>query len=303
MLLNNLDPEVAERPEELVVYGGSGKAARSPEALRALVRSLLELGEDETLLVQSGKPVGVFRIVYPPERTAIALDRFFTESNLTALRELSLRFVAGRVDAQLEGIGTPIVSQPVTRARAGPCRRLRRNAPRDPSGGRCRGGAPRPTPGGRRRHARRLGHFVGAGAPPSRAPGRRGRPRRGSPEHRGRGPGRGHRRAGAPPAGHPAGVAVSHQGDPERCARRRSPSGSCSGCPRWRSRSSPPRRARPTLIASDGGIDPDTPYPSVLPRVPQSTAWPPTTPLIRSSSQRAGPYPEYPRGPRPPKRA
>ena len=52
--------------------------------------------------------------VYPPERTAIALDRFFTESNLTALRELSLRFVAGRVDAQLEGIGTPIVSQPVT---------------------------------------------------------------------------------------------------------------------------------------------------------------------------------------------
>src|ERR671933_2024633 len=61
MLLNNLDPEVAERPEELVVYGGSGKAARNPAALRALVRSLLELGDDETLLVQSGKPVGVFR--------------------------------------------------------------------------------------------------------------------------------------------------------------------------------------------------------------------------------------------------
>jgi two-component system sensor histidine kinase KdpD len=52
--------------------------------------------------------------VYPPERTTIALERFFTESNLTALRELSLRFVAGRVDAQLEGIGTPIISQPVT---------------------------------------------------------------------------------------------------------------------------------------------------------------------------------------------
>src|SRR5215831_8057555 len=61
MLLNNLDEEVAERPEELVVYGGSGKAARNPAALRAIVRSLLELGEDETLLVQSGKPVGVFR--------------------------------------------------------------------------------------------------------------------------------------------------------------------------------------------------------------------------------------------------
>jgi urocanate hydratase len=61
MLLNNLDPEVAEHPEQLVVYGGSGKAARSHEALRALVRTLLRLGEDETLLVQSGKPVAVFR--------------------------------------------------------------------------------------------------------------------------------------------------------------------------------------------------------------------------------------------------
>jgi urocanate hydratase len=61
MLLNNLDPEVAEHPEELVVYGGSGKAARNPAALRALVRTLLQLGEEETLLVQSGKPVGVFR--------------------------------------------------------------------------------------------------------------------------------------------------------------------------------------------------------------------------------------------------
>src|SRR3954462_15746937 len=61
MLLNNLDSEVAEHPEELVVYGGSGKAARNPEALRALVRTLLQLGEEQTLLVQSGKPVGVFR--------------------------------------------------------------------------------------------------------------------------------------------------------------------------------------------------------------------------------------------------
>ena len=61
MLLNNLDPEVAERPEELVVYGGSGKAARNHDALRAIVRSLLTLGDDETLLVQSGKPVGVLR--------------------------------------------------------------------------------------------------------------------------------------------------------------------------------------------------------------------------------------------------
>jgi urocanate hydratase len=61
MLLNNLDPEVAEHPEQLVVYGGSGKAARNREALRAIVRTLLELGDDETLLVQSGKPVGILR--------------------------------------------------------------------------------------------------------------------------------------------------------------------------------------------------------------------------------------------------
>jgi urocanate hydratase len=61
MLLNNLDPEVAEHPERLVVYGGTGKAARSHEALRGIVSTLLRLRDDETLLVQSGKPVGVFR--------------------------------------------------------------------------------------------------------------------------------------------------------------------------------------------------------------------------------------------------
>ncbi|MDQ3915276.1 MAG: urocanate hydratase [Actinomycetota bacterium] len=61
MLVNNLDPEVAERPEDLVVYGGSGRAARSVEAFHALVRELRRLGDDETLLVQSGKPVAVFR--------------------------------------------------------------------------------------------------------------------------------------------------------------------------------------------------------------------------------------------------
>ncbi len=61
MLMNNLDPEVAERPEDLVVYGGSGKAARNWPAFDAIVRSLRALENDETLLVQSGKPVGVFR--------------------------------------------------------------------------------------------------------------------------------------------------------------------------------------------------------------------------------------------------
>jgi urocanate hydratase len=72
MLLNNLDAEVAERPEELVVYGGSGKAARNHEALRAIVRSLLTLGDEETLLVQSGKPVGVFRTHAGAPRVLIA---------------------------------------------------------------------------------------------------------------------------------------------------------------------------------------------------------------------------------------
>ena len=72
MLLNNLDREVAERPEELVVYGGSGRAARSHEALRVIVRTLLRLGDDETLLVQSGKAVGVFRTHEGAPRVLIA---------------------------------------------------------------------------------------------------------------------------------------------------------------------------------------------------------------------------------------
>ncbi|MDR7593381.1 MAG: urocanate hydratase, partial [Armatimonadota bacterium] len=61
LLMNTLDPEVAERPADLIVYGGTGKAARSWEAFDALVRTLRGLADDETLLVQSGKPVAVFR--------------------------------------------------------------------------------------------------------------------------------------------------------------------------------------------------------------------------------------------------
>jgi len=72
MLLNNLDPEVAEHPESLVVYGGSGRAARSHAALREIVRVLLRLADDETLLVQSGKPVGVFRTHPGAPRVLIA---------------------------------------------------------------------------------------------------------------------------------------------------------------------------------------------------------------------------------------
>src|SRR5690242_4385966 len=64
MLMNNLDPDVAEKPDELIVYGGTGKAARNWECYEAIIRSLKNLENDETLLIQSGKPVGIFK-TYP----------------------------------------------------------------------------------------------------------------------------------------------------------------------------------------------------------------------------------------------
>ncbi len=72
MLMNNLDPEVAEKPDELVVYGGTGKAARNWQSFDAIVRSLQSLENDETLLVQSGKPVGIFRTHEDAPRVLIA---------------------------------------------------------------------------------------------------------------------------------------------------------------------------------------------------------------------------------------
>ena len=72
MLMNNLDPEVAERPDDLVVYGGTGRAARSWEAFDAIVATLRRLENDETLLIQSGKPVGVFRTHVSAPRVLIA---------------------------------------------------------------------------------------------------------------------------------------------------------------------------------------------------------------------------------------
>jgi urocanate hydratase len=79
MLMNNLDPEVAEDPDRLVVYGGTGRAARSWEAFDALVRALRTLGEDESLLVQSGKPVGVFRTHEWAPRVLIANSNLVPE--------------------------------------------------------------------------------------------------------------------------------------------------------------------------------------------------------------------------------
>ena len=72
MLMNNLDPEVAERPEELVVYGGIGRAARNWKAFDLIVETLRKLEADETLLIQSGKPVGVFRTHADAPRVLIA---------------------------------------------------------------------------------------------------------------------------------------------------------------------------------------------------------------------------------------
>ncbi len=89
MLMNNLDPEVAEHPEELVVYGGTGRAARSWEAFDALVSTLRGLENDETMLVQSGKPVGVFRTHEWAPRVLIANSNLVGDwANWETFREL-----------------------------------------------------------------------------------------------------------------------------------------------------------------------------------------------------------------------
>jgi urocanate hydratase len=115
MLLNNLDREVAERPEELVVYGGSGKAARDHDSLRALVASLLRLGEDETLLVQSGKPVGVFRTHSAAPRVLIAnsllVPRWATWDEFRRLEALGLTMFGQMTAGSWIYIGTQGILQ------------------------------------------------------------------------------------------------------------------------------------------------------------------------------------------------
>ncbi len=94
MLMNNLDPEVAERPDDLVVYGGTGRAARSWAAFDAIVETLRELGDDETLLVQSGKPVAVFRTHAGAPRVLIAnsnlVPRWATWEKFRELEKMGL---------------------------------------------------------------------------------------------------------------------------------------------------------------------------------------------------------------------
>ena len=115
MLLNNLDPEVAEHPEELIVYGGSGKAARNHESLRAIVRSLLRLGDDETLLVQSGKPVGVFTTHSGAPRVLIAnallVPRWATWDEFRRLEALGLTMFGQMTAGSWIYIGTQGILQ------------------------------------------------------------------------------------------------------------------------------------------------------------------------------------------------
>src|SRR5438045_3405134 len=115
MLLNNLDPEVAERPQDLVVYGGSGKAARSHEALKAIVRTLLQLGEDETLLVQSGKPVAVFRTTEAAPRVLIAnsllVPKWATDEEFRRLEDLGLTMYGQMTAGSWIYIGTQGIVQ------------------------------------------------------------------------------------------------------------------------------------------------------------------------------------------------
>ena len=115
MLLNNLDHEVGERPEDLVVYGGTGRAARSHEALKAIVGTLLRLGDDETLLVQSGKPVGVFRTHPGAPRVLIAnamlVPRWATWDEFRRLEALGLTMYGQMTAGSWIYIGTQGILQ------------------------------------------------------------------------------------------------------------------------------------------------------------------------------------------------
>src|ERR1700749_1446515 len=115
MLMNNLDPEVAERPEDLVVYGGTGRAARSWEAYDAIVRTLQRLGDGETLLVPSGKPVGVMRTHEWSPRVLIANSTLVPEwanwDEFRRLEDLGLTMYGQMTAGSWVYIGTPGVLQ------------------------------------------------------------------------------------------------------------------------------------------------------------------------------------------------
>ena len=115
MLMNNLDPEVAERPDDLVVYGGTGRAARSWQAFDAMVDTLKNLGNDETMLVQSGKPVGVFRTHEWAPRVLIANSNLVPEwgtwDEFRRLEELGLTMYGQMTAGSWIYIGTQGILQ------------------------------------------------------------------------------------------------------------------------------------------------------------------------------------------------
>ena len=139
MLMNNLDPAVAERPEELIVYGGGGKAARNWECYERIVTTLRRLENDETLLVQSGKPVGVFRTHDQAPRVLIAnanlVPRWATWDEFRRLDALGLtmygQMTAGLLDLHRNPGNPPGHLRDVRRVRPAA---LRRHA-RGPAGG------------------------------------------------------------------------------------------------------------------------------------------------------------------------
>src|SRR5437764_1785080 len=115
MLMNNLDPEVAEQPDDLIVYGGSGKAARNWAAFDAIVRSLELLESDETLLVQSGKPVGVFKTHPGAPRVlivnALLVPRWATWKEFRRLEALGLTMYGQMTAGSWIYIGTQGILQ------------------------------------------------------------------------------------------------------------------------------------------------------------------------------------------------
>src|SRR5262249_4188555 len=115
MLRNNLHPEVAERPQELIVYGGAGKAARNWDCYRAIEATLKRLGDDETLLVQSGKPVGVLRTHAEAPRVLIAnsnlVPRWATWDEFRRLEALGLTMYGQMTAGSWIYIGTQGILQ------------------------------------------------------------------------------------------------------------------------------------------------------------------------------------------------
>src|SRR5919109_1508947 len=115
MLMNNLDPEVAEHPDQLIVYGGSGRAARSWDAYAAIIATLRDLGGDETLLVQSGKPVGVLRTHEWAPRVLIAnsnlVPQWATWEEFRRLEQLGLTMYGQMTAGSWIYIGTQGILQ------------------------------------------------------------------------------------------------------------------------------------------------------------------------------------------------